>query len=241
MRLYFAGCSHTYGDDLADPENKSWPALAAKNMGCDFVNDSVGGSSNDRIIYRTIKYANQFDRLYIAWTYTTRFTRYRSDNNHEVNFTPSLQHGMYDSDPNFLIYGKMHYAIWHNELYNFKLWLQNIIMLQRYLETSKKEYVMVNADNNHIDKWTAPWEKFNDGIRSLVCFDLLNDDQLYQEHQEIQQLLMQINFDHYIGWNTWWLFKDHAQFLLGPTKHLLDDGHKHIANYILKAQSLQDI
>jgi len=232
MRLYFNGCSHTYGDDLESPATQSWPAVLAGQAGCEFVNDAVSSNANDHIIYQTIKNASQFDKIYIAWTYIERFTRYRADNNYVVNFNSQLTHDLYVNDPNFINYGKMHYAVWYNDLYSFKLWLQNIILLQRYLESLNKPYVMVNSDNNLIDRWTSAWPKFVSSVQSLLCFDLMNDDQLYQEHQEIQTLLSQINFDHYIGWNTWWLIKD--PFATSATGHYLSSGHEHIAKYILE-------
>ena len=232
MRLYFNGCSHTYGQDLDQPASQSWPAVLAKHIDCDFLNDAVNGNANDHIIYRTLKNADQFDKIYIAWTYIERFTRYRSDNNYTVNFNSNLINRLYGNDANFVNYGKLHYAIWYNDLYSFKLWLQNIIMMQRYLESLKKPYVMVNSSNNNIDRWTTTWENFNSSVQSLLCFDNMNDDQLYQEHEEIQQLLKKINFEHYIGWNNWWITKD--SFPTGPTGHYLSQGHEHIAKYILK-------
>lgn len=233
MRLYFNGCSHTWGDDLKDPY-QAWPALIAKNLDCDFVNDAVSGGTNDRIMYRTIKYAHEFDRCYIAWTYTSRFTRYRADNNYDVNFNPQLKNTMYGNNIEFKDYGRLHYAYWHNELYCFKLWLQNIILLQRYLESNNKPYVMLNADHNHINRWSADCNLFNSSVKSLVCFDLMNDDMLLQEHDEIQRLVKQVDTTHYIGWNSWWITKLYANYPVGPTRHLLEDGHAAIADYLLK-------
>jgi hypothetical protein len=232
MRLYFNGCSHTRGDDLDDPYTQAWPAILSNSIGCEFLNDAVSGNANDHIIYRTIKNAQQFDKIYIAWTHIERFTRYRVDNNHVVNFNPMLTNKAYGNDATFVDYGKMHYTTWYNDLYGFKLWLQDIILLQRYLESLKKPYVMVNSDSNLIDRWTAAWPEFVSSVQSLLCFDLMNDDQLYQEHEEIQTLLSQINFDHYIGWNCWWLTKD--PFATGATGHYLSQGHEHIAKYILE-------
>jgi hypothetical protein len=232
MRLYFNGCSHTYGDDLSQPKSQAWPAILANTVGCDFLNDAVSGNANDHIIYRAIKNAHEFDKIYIAWTYIERFTRYRADNNYVVNFNSNLANSLYGNDSNFVNYGKMHYAVWHNDLYSFKLWLQNMIMVQRYLESIKKPYIMVNASNNQIDRWTTSWPDFVSSVQSLLCFDFMNDDQLYQEHQEIQTLLSQINFDHYVGWNNWWLTKD--PFATGATGHYLSQGHEHIAKYILE-------
>jgi hypothetical protein len=232
MRLYFNGCSHTFGDDLKDRQ-MAWPALIAKKLNCDFVNDAVSGGSNDRIMYRTIKNAHEFDRFYIAWTYTVRFTRYRSDNNHEVNFNPLLSHSLYGNRIEFNDYGKIHYAFWNNELYNFKLWLQNIVLLQRYLESVNKPYVMINADHNHINQWSTDWNLFNSSVQSLLCFDLMDDETLHNEHLEIQTLLKQIDTSNYIDWDSWWITKLCGEYPASSTGHLLQDGHAAVANKIL--------
>lgn len=233
MKLYFNGCSHTWGDDLADPSTTAWPAVLSKTLGVEFMNDSASGGTNDRIMYRTIKNINQFDKFYIAWTYTTRFTRYRSDNNHDVNFNPPLVHSLYGKDPDFINYGKIHYRTWHNELYAIKLWLQNIVMLQRFFETEEKPYIMVNTANNHLDRWSSGIDDFNDSIKSLVCFDQMSDDLLLQEHQEIQQLLSLIDTTYFVGWNTWCLTNELKKYPVGPTGHLLEQGHSATAEYIL--------
>ena len=68
MRFYFTGCSHTYGDDLADPASTSWPAVVAQECNVNFLNDSVSGGTNERIMYQTIKNIDQFDKFYIPRT-----------------------------------------------------------------------------------------------------------------------------------------------------------------------------
>jgi len=234
MRLYFNGCSHTFGDDLDEPASQSWPAILAKQLNCKFENDSVSGGTNDRIIYRTLKNVHYFDKIYIAWTYTSRFTQYRSDNNHEVNFNPQLTHHLYGKTVEFQQYGKLHYAVWHNEIFSFKRWLQNIILMQRFLESIKKPYVMINASNNNIDRWTVGCKDFNNSVKSLLCFDVMDDEQLYLEHIEIQNLLNQINFINYVGWNSWWLTQMCHTYPTGSTNHLLEAGHRATAEYILK-------
>jgi hypothetical protein len=233
MKLYFNGCSHTWGDDLSNPDSQAWPAVIANKLGCDFLNDAVSGGTNDRIMYQTIKHAHEFDKFYIAWTYTSRFTRYRADNNHEVNFNPQLTHKMYGDRLEYKHYGKLHYSIWHNELYCFKMWLQNIILLQRYFESINKPYVMINADHNHINQWSIGWNMFNNSVKSLLCFDIMDDDTLYKEHTEIQKLLNQIDTKNYVGWGDWWLTQVCKLYPVGITGHLLSEGHKHIADYII--------
>ena len=238
MKLYFTGCSHTWGDDLPDPSTQSWPAILANRLGCTFINDSQSGGTNDSIKYRTIKHIDQFDKFYIAWTYTNRFTRYRSDNNHDVNFNVQLKHRLYGNDPEFKTYGNIHYKVWHNELYVFKLWLQDIVLLQSLFKVKHKDYLMLNADNNFIDQWSCNWQHFNNSVKSLLCFDLMDDTQLESEFDEIQKLLSMIDYSKFIGWNSWWITSLVTQYPTGPTGHLLTDGHNAIADYILTHDSL---
>lgn len=236
MKLYFIGCSHTFGDDLND-RSMAWPGIIAQNLACEYLNDAVSGGTNDRILYKTIQNVEKFDKFYIAWTFTSRFTRYRSDNNHDVNFNPQLKHTLYGTASEFNDYGHLHYKFWHNELFSFKLWLQNIILLQRFLKSIHKSFVMINASSNFVDRWTVDWNKFNDSVKSLLCFDTMTDQQLYHEHQEIQTLLTQIDFDHFYGWNNWWITKLCQQYPVGPTGHLLAQGHNAVAKYILEHDS----
>ena len=62
----------------------------------------------------------------------------------------------------------------------------------------------------------------------------MNDNQLLNEHKEIQQLLTQIDFEKFIGWNTWWISKFSQEYATGSTGHLLEEGHNAVANQILK-------
>jgi hypothetical protein len=90
---------------------------------------------------------------------------------------------------------------------------------------------MVNATNNCLDRWSVDWPNFNSSVQSLLCFDLMSDDQLFQEYTEIQSLLSQINTNNYVGWQEWWLTKVCETHPVGPTEHALADGHQYIADY----------
>ena len=234
MSLFFIGCSHTYGDDLSRPAEQAWPALVAKTKNKEFVNLAVSGGSNERIVYHTVKNSNNFDHFYIAWTYLERFTRYQQDNNFEINFNPQLKHSAYSGNFWFTEYGKLHYAFWHNELYAFKLWLQQIILIQRYLEAKNKSYTMINSCPNNINRWTSDSKLFNNNVKSLLCFDIMNDDQLFDEFKEIQTLQNEINLNNFLGWGTWSITDLHSLYPVGATQHLLEEGHRAVADYILK-------
>ena len=232
--LFFIGCSLTYGDDLSSRETHSWPALIAKDTNSTFENYAISGGTNERNLYHTIKNTDQFDHYYIAWTFMSRFTRYRKDNNFEINFNQQLINKLYGDDLSYSAYGKIHYQYWFNELFAFKIWLQQILMLQSYLKDRNLSYTMINTAHNNIDKWSSPWESFIVNTKNLLCFDIMNDEQLFEEHQEIQKYIKEIDKKHFLGWNTWSIEKLLPQYPVGPTNHLLEEGHRAVADYILK-------
>ena len=92
---------------------------------------------------------------------------------------------------------------------------------------------MINSCPNNINRWTSDRNSFNDSVKSLLCFDRMNDNQLLTEHYEIQNLLKEINFEHFLGWNNWSITDLHTQYPTGITNHLLEEGHQAVADYIL--------
>lgn len=232
MTLFFIGCSFTYGDDLKNPANDAWPVLVAGPR--NFTNAAVSGGTNERTVYQVIKNIDQYDKFYIAWTYIERFTRYRNENNFEVNFNPSLTHHLYGKHTDFIDYARLHYTVWHNHLYAFKLWLQQIILLQSFLEKKHKKYLMLNTTHNHIHSWLQPWHLFNDHVKSLLCFDQMDDAQLKTEHLEIQNLVSSINMSRFLEWGTWAITDLCDRYPVGPSRHLLENGHRAIADHIIQ-------
>jgi hypothetical protein len=243
MKLYFNGCSLTYGDDLTDPRQSAWPTLVAAHLNFNFLNDAVSGGSNDRIMYKTIQNINSYDCFFIAWTVYARFTEYNPIDNYEINFNPQLglavsAHHSDDLKVNYSKYqdyGRMYYANWYNDLFEFKKWLQQIILLQSFFKQYHKPYLMLNAFNNNLAAWLQPRDKFIDATKNLLdFFDYLNDDQLLNEHDQIQELVSMIDFSHFVDWNSWEIFKLASNYKCGPGGHILEDGHQAVANKVIE-------
>jgi hypothetical protein len=226
--LWATGCSHTYGDDLQD-KSSAWPYLLAKKLGMSCNNNAVSGGSNERVLYESVKF-NTCELAVVAWTYKERFTRYDNLNNFQINFNPSLAHTEYSDLYYFNQYGKLHYAHWSNTLYEFKIWLQQIIVLQKYFESKSQRYLMLNAAQNNYNAFSSSWLEFNNNIKDLVCFDVMNDEELYQEHIEIQKYIDEINMKCYYSINNFHITDLHNVYPVGKTGHLLDEGHQHLAN-----------
>ena len=159
MKLYFNGCSFTYGDELKNPKQDAWPSLVSSCLGFNFVNDAVLGGTNDRIVYNTVQNINQYDYFFIAWTFYTRFTERNPVDNFEINFTPGLN-------------------------------------LDASLQYS--------------------------------------DDQLLNEHLQIQELHLMINKSTFIEWNSWTIEDLKSIYPCGPCGHILEDGHCAVANKVVE-------
>lgn len=243
MKLYFNGCSFTYGDELKNPIEQAWPALVASNLKFNFLNDAISGGTNDRIVYKTLLACRYYDYFFIAWTSYSRFTEYNPVDNFEINFNPTLNlhaslHYSNDLKENYSKYknyGEMYYKHWYNELFEFKKWLQQIILLQSFFDQNKKQYLMLTTMNNNLSAWLSPAHRFIDSCRHLIdFFDYAHDDQLLQEHQEIQNLIFLIDKSKFIEWNSWSLQDLCKTHPCGPKGHILDLGHRKVAKKVLE-------
>lgn len=223
--LWVTGCSHTYGDDLTD-KTQAWPYLLANMLELDCVNNAVSGGSNERIVYQTVKSKPTTLKI-IAWTHIERTTRYDPDNNFEVNFNPQLKHSLYGKRDSFKKYSKLHYMHWYNDLYAFKHWLQQIILLQRYMQD--QPYVMLNATHNRYSSYVSEWKNFNNNIKNLVCFDVMTDEQLYAQYCKIQQYIDLIDTRCYYNIEDFYITQLRLIYPIGKTGHLLEEAQQEIA------------
>lgn len=242
MNLYFNGCSFTHGDELENPQQHSWPTLVSSRLNCDFLNDAVTGGTNDRIVYKTLLNLKKYDFFIIAWTSYSRFTEYNPVDNFEINFNPQLNTNaaLHRSDdlkknyPKYKTYGETYYKHWYNDLFEFKKWLQQIILLQSFFKQNNKPFIMLNTMKNNISSWSQPQENFIPAVRHLIdFFDYIDDDQLLAEHLQIQDLLSMIDKSTFIAWGDWDIKELTSVYPTGPGGHILEDGHRAVADIVL--------
>jgi len=244
MKLYFNGCSFTYGDGIINPSQNAWPSLVSKKLHHMFTNDAVSGGSNDRIVYRTIKNVDYYDKFFIAWTSYSRFTKYNPVDNFEINFNPNLNlnaslHHSDDLKLNYNKYkdfGNMYYKYWYNELYEFKNWLQQIILLQRFLESKNKDYIMMNMLNSTLSNWLSSKQDFIANIKEFICFDQMSDEQIFNEFDEINQYADEINKEKFINWggSIGDIIIQKKLTISISDSHPSIDGHKFITKLVLE-------
>jgi hypothetical protein len=242
MKLYFNGCSFTYGDGLKDPASESWPSIVAKKYNLEYLNHAVSGGSNDRIIKGVITNLNNYNKFYIGWTSYSRFVKYNPVDNFEIVFNPQLNmdptlHYSDDLKTNYQKYknfGELYYKYWYNELYEFKGWLHQIILLQSLFEFRQKDYVMINMLPS-IKPWLSPVDSFIENVKDLICFDKMSDEQIYNEYKEINMLISQVDISKFVFWDytVYDLVTDNNLTISTHDCHPNISGHNAIARAVL--------
>lgn len=224
MKLYFNGCSGTYGDGLEDPKTQSWPTLVSKELNYEFLNDAVPGGSNLRTVNKTVQNIHNYDCFFIQWTFAHRFTLYDPENQWEVNFTRKLINQKYESLDKFKTFGKYYFTYWENPYTDYINWLSQIILLQSLFKLHQKKYVMVIIDEDLArpfphDLTSINKDKFIDTIKSMINISNLDDTKLFEMRDVIDGLLAKIDKSHFVDNGTF------AATIHTPKKYRLPDGH----------------
>ena len=93
---------------------------------------------------------------------------------------------------------------------------------------------MVNTMDNNINQWTTNKESFIESIKLLINFDIMTNEQIFDEYNEIQYYISIIDFSKFYQWNEFYITQLCSQFKCGPGRHILADGHAHLAELIYK-------
>ena len=82
MKIYFDGCSWTWGAELKDPYQSRYSKIVSDKLGAEEYNISKPGASNSRMVRRLLvdhKDLSEFDLIVIQMTYPQRMEYYDKD------------------------------------------------------------------------------------------------------------------------------------------------------------------
>lgn len=199
MKLLTVGDSFTYGDELENV-SRAWPFQLGQLLNYEVTNLGLSSGSNTQMLRKVIENYKNYDLVIIAWTHFAR-----------VEFSDF--HGTFDIWPgcfNKLFDNKLQYrqtlieyiTKHHDDIYLYKQYLINIILLQNFLKHNDKKYIMIDAfGNNQV-------RLLNSNLTDLV-------DPTY-----------------YLGWPTESMMDWTYGVSKGPKGHFLEDGHKIVADKI---------
>jgi hypothetical protein len=142
MRLLTVGDSFTYGEELSDVSN-SWPNVLSEMNGYELTNLAKPGTGNTSIVRNCIQHIDQCDIVIIAWSHFAR-----------IEFAD--EYGIYDTWPGhrgIIFNGDLEFrkkiltyiTDYYDDNYLYNQYLINIILLQNYLKSNNKKYIMLNS------------------------------------------------------------------------------------------------
>jgi len=82
MKIYFDGCSWTWGAELKDPYQSRYSKIVSDKLGAEEYNISKPGASNSRMVRQLLvdhKDLSEFDLIVIQMTYPQRMEYYDKD------------------------------------------------------------------------------------------------------------------------------------------------------------------
>lgn len=209
------GCSFTYGHELVSHLD-AWPFLVAKHFGWSHNQLAQNGSGNDRImrgIAKTIY--RDYDYYLIGWSHYARTEH--ADDIGVFDIWPG-QHAKSFVEPHRRELSK-YFSRYHDQKYLYRRYMENILYAQAMLEKHDKKYVMVDAFANHTARWHDTGR-----LGGGMAFRATEDD--------LSQL---VNTRHFIGWPESESMVEWAYGTpQGPIGHPLEEGHRKIADKIIK-------
>lgn len=204
--LLTVGDSFTYGEELED-RNSAWPQLLASKIDHQLLNLAQPAASNDKIIRITFEHllTNKPDLVVIGWSNIGR-SEY-SDEFGYYDVWPGYQGNLFKQDGTLWRQELVEYiSKYHNSESIHRKFLQQVILLQKYLESCKIAYVMLNIVQNEYYK-----------LKNFPGQDQYNK---------------QVDQETFLGFNKQGMIEWVEGCKKGPNGHFLEDGHRIVADKI---------
>jgi hypothetical protein len=209
MKLLTVGDSFTYGEELAD-NRSAWPNLLANKCGYEVTNLGRPGESNTGILRNTMLNADNADIVIIAWSHYARMEM--SDENGVFTIWPGNAGNLFNGSLSYRHDLLKHINHHHDDFYMFQQLLINIILLQNYLKSIDKKYLMLDSFN----EWD--YDKNKSCLSKLI--------------QRIPHVVEKVDTRYYMGWPNETMMQWTYECPKGPRGHFLEQGHEKVADKI---------
>ena len=100
MKIYFDGCSFTWGAELEHPKKERYSRLICNDLGAEETNLSTSGGSNDRIVRNLLIENNieEYDLAIIQMTFPVRTEYWEENKNRWVRVNPKWNYARWCLD-----------------------------------------------------------------------------------------------------------------------------------------------
>ena len=175
MKIYFDGCSWTWGDELENREETRFSSL----IGQDHVNLGQCGKSNDGILRTTLDFCekNEVDIAVIQFTLISRREIMRETGNKYYNITP---HGKDDRSIEY-------YRNLHTRPDDCANYYKNKFILEQYFKNKGIRYYFVNLTKpkDALDFQNSTWYDISDKKPVVSLKSVIGRMRTHPEHYVI--------------------------------------------------------
>lgn len=228
--IYVDGGSNTYGDELEDRLTQAWPAQLSKMLNKEVLNNSIRGKSYQHMIFDTINFCIQSkpEMVIIAFGPIGRKLFVRRENNFYVDMSVTGSNSIYYGFSEEKKFRELLFKYWSNTLHDSWVFMQQVCMLQDFLNARNVKYLLINDNNNeHITKLVEISSQHSTIKEELLdAFDQMSDEQILEIENSLKKLYNQIDHTHYYDFN--WHFKKLSWFEYHPSA----EQQTGIANFI---------
>lgn len=205
--LYAIGDSFTYGEELID-KSHAWPQVLGSRLGYQVINAGEPASSNDKIVRKTLEYLTEkpkVDLVVIGWSLAGR-SEYADETGY-YDIWPGSRGNLFKHSNSMWRHELInHVTLHHNMEAMYKKFLQQVILMQRYLESLNIKYIMLNV--------------------------LQNDEYKKHKFSNYIQYHEQVNTETFLGFDQSGMIEWANGCSKGPRGHFLEDGHQRVADKI---------
>jgi hypothetical protein len=226
--IYVEGASATFGDELDNPQQQSWPSILKDLVNCDVINNASKGKSNQHMIFDTVNFCSQNkpDLVIITFGPLNRYFFVRRDNNYCVDMSINGSNSIYDQESDTKTFKNLFFKYWTNYLYTIWAFLQGIVSLQAFLQSQNIKYIFLNSDDmSDIQQLlTISTQPVKIKRYLLDAFDALDDAQILEIETQLNSLMTLVDTSYDINW--------HFNKIIGFFVHPSAEQHVVLAHHI---------
>ena len=177
MKIVFAGCSFTYGDELENPEEQRFSRLVCNKLQAEEYNVSRSGSSNDLLFHKFLKYCTSTeggnpDIAVIQWTQKSRWQMWDNTQNDWESITIQMAEKK-------LWNAFRYYRHVYTDQHGIESYWKNVYLAKQYCKDNDIKLIMMDKSDVSIEsRWVdyvSPYQslcknKIPAIIRDIVPF-----------------------------------------------------------------------
>jgi len=144
MKIAFAGCSFTWGDELENPEEQRFSRLVCNKLEAEEYNVSCCGWSNDLILHNFLKFSTTCGKPDIAVIQWTAISRWQMWDDSKNDWETLNVNKKYTMQWNAVRYYRHVYTDQHG----IENYWKNVYLAEQYCKDNDIKLIMMNMDWN---------------------------------------------------------------------------------------------